>query len=60
MKQKIWMGISFCMAIVGIVLICYCMISENESSNFLALALLCTTVGNFINIMVHKKQKETN
>lgn len=58
MKHKILLGISFCMAIIGLILCFYCMFSENESSCFLALALLCITIGNFINIEVHKKQKK--
>ena len=58
MKHKIWLGISLCLAITGLVLCFYCMISENESSWFLALALLCITMGNLISIMVRKKQKE--
>lgn len=58
MKHKIWLGISLCLAITGLVLCFYCMLSENESSGFLALALLCITMGNLISIMVRKKQKE--
>lgn len=58
MKQKIWLGISLCLAIVGLILCFYCMFSENESSGFLALALLCISIGNLISIRVCKKQKE--
>ena len=60
MKQKIWVGISLCLSIVGLILCFYCMFSENESSWFLALALLCIASGNLISIRVRKKQKETN
>lgn len=60
MKQKIWISISLCMAIIGLVLLLYCMINEKESTIFLALALLCITSGNVIScIMLRKKQKET-
>lgn len=58
MKYKMWWGISLCLSIVGLILCFYCMFCENESSCFLALALLCITIGNFINIEVHKKQKK--
>ena len=58
MKHKIWLGISLCLAITGLVLCFYCMLRENESSGFLALALLCISIGNFISIRVRKKQKE--
>ena len=60
MKQKIWWGIALCLAIIGAVLCFYCMLSEKESSGFLALALLCIASGNAISIRVRKKQKETS
>jgi len=60
MKQKIWWGISLCFAIVGVALCIYCMLSENESTGYLALALLCISIGNLISIRVRKKQKETS
>lgn len=60
MKLKIWSGVAFCMAIIGAVLCFYCMLSENESTGFLALALLCISIGNLISIRVRKKQKETS
>ena len=31
MKHKIWLGISLCLTITGLVLCFYCMLSENES-----------------------------
>lgn len=60
MKQKIWMGISLCLSVIGLILCFYCMFSENESSWFLTLALLCISIGNLISIRVCKKKKETN
>ncbi|MBR4084660.1 MAG: hypothetical protein IKK33_10325 [Lachnospiraceae bacterium] len=58
MKKEIWRGIALCMAIIGAILCFYSMFSENESSCFLALALLCITTGNLISTMLRKKQKE--
>ena len=60
MKHKIWLGISLCLSIAGLILCFYCMFSEKESSGFLALALLCIAIGNAISIRVRKKQKETS
>lgn len=58
MKSKMWLGISLCLTLVGLILCFYCMFSEKESSGFLALALLCISIGNLISIRVRKKQKE--
>ena len=56
MKHKIAWVVSLCLAIVGLVLLLFCMLREKESTGFLALALLCISAGNLINIRVQKKR----
>ncbi len=57
MKHKLMCGIALGFAIVGLAFLVYCIFCENESSYFLPLALLCTTIGNFVMVMLRKKQK---
>ena len=57
MKNKIIRGVALGFGMIGLVLVLYCVCNENESSYLLALALLCTTIGNFVNMMICKKQK---
>lgn len=57
MKNKIMRGVALGFGMIGLVLMLYCICNENGSSYLLALALLCTTIGNFVNMMICKKQK---
>ena len=57
MKHKLMCGIALGFAIVGLAFLVYCIFCENASSYFLSLGLLCTTIGNFVTVMLCKKQK---
>ena len=57
MKHKLMYGIALGFAIVGLVFLVCCIFGKNESSHFLTLGLLCTTIGNFVTVMLSKKQK---
>lgn len=57
MKHKLMCGIALVLEIIGLVFLLYCIFCENESSYFLPQALLCTTISNFVRVMLRKKQK---
>jgi len=52
-------AVVLCFAIVGLIILSYCIFGENESPFLLPIGMLCVTIGNLIQgIFTYKQNKQ--